>query len=417
MDEDSQVSLSEVNPSAQAQQETVSDKKRLILLLTAGSIVVVIIIAFFAVFILGKNNKKLYYQGDAYNRYTEGNFQKSEALAQEGLVKYPNDPTLLRIAIDASSSIGNRTGKEKEIFQKNKPLIENALEVGSSDSNILLAIGYANETAGNYNEALKYYEQAIVLKETADAYFHKGHVLAFLGQTNESKASYEKAFLLDPENPQVLLIKGTLLEQEKKHVEAKEFFLKAADSKHTTKEIRAEALTAISLLEISEGDKQNALTHIQYAVKTDPEYSPAAGLYGLLLTYDANTYNVGTHTLYNAINKNPRITMNYLFMGLALRKAKLTDEAIEYQKEGLRLVDDDNTLVGAQQKRVKKAKMYYELAQTYAIAQDIKNAIQNLNLSFEIEPAYKSVIKNDIKKGYFASILRNQQFSTFLNDI
>lgn len=362
-------------------------------------------------------NKLTYYQGDAYSRYKEGNYEKSASVASEGLNKYNEDTTLLRYKLDASSSFANKNGTEKELFEKNKAYIDTAIKIGQKDPDLMLAVGYAYETSGKYEEALAFYEKAILRKPTADAFFHKGHALAFLGKASESKEAYEKAYALDPENPQVALIMGSLAEQEKKHLEAKAFFLSAAESKRTTKEIRAEALTAVSMLEIAEGDKSKALADAQYAVKTDPKYSPALGLYGLLLTYDANTYNVGTHTIYDAIKQNPRITMNYLFMGLALRKAKLATEAIEYQNEGLRLVDNDNTLVGEKQKRAKKAKMYYELAQTYAIAQDVQNAIQNITLSFETEPAYKSVIRNDMQKGYFVQIVSDKRFSTFLASI
>ncbi len=393
-----------------------SEKKNIKLLLLGALGIAVIAIVILSIYYFSvSGNKKNTYGYEAYNRYKEGNYEKSQSIAKEGLARYPDDPTLLRLALDSSSSLANSKGTEKQTFEQNKDLIATALKVGSKDPDMLLAIGYSYETAGKYEEALQYYEKAIALKETADAYFHKGHVLAFLDKANESKEAYEKAFSLDPNNAEVLLVKAALTEQEKDHINAKSYYLKAAESKTTTNQTRSEALTGLATLEIADGDKDDALSHAQYAVKTDPNYAPAEALYGLLLTYDKTTYNTGTHTIYNAIKKNPRITMDYLFMGLALRKAKLTNEAINYQLEGLKLINNDNTLVGEVQKTSKKAKMYYELGQTYAIARDVDNAIESLEAAFQTLPTYKTVIRNDIQKGYFAPIVNDPKFVAFLD--
>ncbi len=395
-------------------QSPVPTKNTKLLLLGGLGIAVIAIIVLSVYYFSVSGNKKNAYGYDAYNRYKEGNYEKSQSIAKEGLAKYPDDPTLVRLALDSSSSLANSKGTEQQTFVQNKDLIAKALKVGSKDPDMLLAIGYSYETAGNYEEALQYYEKAIALKESADAYFHKGHVLAFLNTSGESKEAYEKAFSLEPDNPEVLLVKASIAEQEKDHAKAKSYFLQAAESKLTTNQTRAEAMTGLATLEIADGNVKDALTHAQYAYKTDASYSPGSALYGLLLTYDKNTYNTGTQILHAAIKQNPRITIHYLFMGLAFRKAQDIDQALTYQEIGLSLVDNDNTLVGDAQKLSKKAKMYYELAQTYSMSKDTDNAIKNLEVCFYTLPSYRTAIRNDLQKGYFTQIANDPKFIALL---
>ena len=59
--------------------------------------------------------------------------------------------------------------------------------------------------------------------------------------------------------------------------------------------------------------------------------------------------------------------------------------------------------------------MYYELGQTYAIARDVDNAIESLEAAFQTLPTYKTVIRNDIQKGYFAPIVNDPKFVAFLD--
>ena len=411
MDENSQVEsvVSEQTPLMTSKKNT-----RLFLLGGLG-IAILLIIIFSSYYFWLSSNKKTSYVYDAYNRYVEGNYEKSEALAKEGLVKYPDDPTLIRIALDSSSSIANTKGQEKETFEKNKALIEKAIKIGSSDPDIMLAVGYAYETAGKYEEALSYYQKAIQLKPTGDAYFHKGHVLAFLDQKIESKEAYDESYRLDPKSPQILMIKGEEFDQERKIDDAIEYYLLAAKSNRTTLKLRSEAFTAASMSEIGRNDKKKALEYSQAAAKIDPTSSHALGMYGFMLTYSLDTYKTGIDTLTKAIKQNPRIALNYMLIGVSLRANKNYPEAIALQKEAIIRVPDDNTLVGQQLKDAKKAKMYYELAQTYSLVKDVPNTISSLAEAISLNFAYKTVLRNDIQIGYFKFVADDPKFVTLLN--
>jgi len=395
-------------PSAQQKRS-----KKPIIIAGLGVTLLILILLAYALFLSG--NKKISYAYNAYNRYKEGNYEKSYALAKEGLTKYPDDPTLIRVALDSSSSIANSNGTEKQTLEQNKELIEKALKVGSNDSDILLAVGYAYETAGEYEKALQYYEKAIAIKPTADAYFHKGHTLAFLDKKVESKEAYDKSYALDPESPTILMIRGARFEDEGKPALAVESYVLAAKSKRTTVKLRSQALTAAAMTEIGQGHKQQALEYSQAAVKLDPTSSHALGMHGFMLTYSNSTFKAGVENLTKAIKQNPRISLNYMLLGVSMRARHEYATAISLQKEAIIRADNDNTLVGVSQKNSRKSKMYYELAQDYSLTKDVPNTIISLKEAISLNSAYKPLLRNDIKLGYFKSIAADSKFIAFLN--
>lgn len=411
---DENLPVEPVAPEAAPPPITSKKNTRLFTLIGVGAFVLLIIIfASYYVFLL--SNKKTSYGYDAYNRYKEGNYEKSQTLAREGLSKYPDDPTLIRIALDSSSSIANSNGTEKTTFEQNKTLIEKALKVGSKDPDMLLAVGYSYETAGKYQEALSYYEKAIAIKPNADSYFHKGHVLAFLGEKAASKEAYDKSYSLDPESPTILIIRGAQFDEEKKPDLAVENYLLAAKSKRTTIKLRSQALTAAAMTEIGRGNKKEALGYSETAAKLDPSSSHALGMYGFMQTYNNDTFRAGVENLTKAIKQNPRISLNYMLLGVSMRARQQYSTAIALQKEAIVRADNDNTLVGESQKNSRKSKMYYELAQDYSLTKDVLNTIISLREAIALNAAYKTLLQNDIKLGYFKSVANDAKFIGFLN--
>lgn len=125
-------------------------------------------------------------------------------------------------------------------------------------------------------------------------------------------------------------------------------------------------------------------------------------------------YAEGRKYILKAIEQNSRISLNYLLAGQLLRSVGYKTQALVYQKKGIDHVNDDNTLVGDSAKQKMKAKMYFELAETYAQLGDIGQTISSMKLAIENNPKYKSVIENAVKSGYFKSIKNNPVFSAFL---
>jgi tetratricopeptide (TPR) repeat protein len=399
----------------QIQPDSKSNTKLLLLGGLGVAIVAIIILTFY--YFSSSGNKKAYYQNDAFNRYREGNYEKSQALAKEGLAKYPDDPALLRIALDSSSSLANSRGTEKQTHEQNKELIQKAIDRGSNDPNVMLAVGYSYETAGRYTDALKYYEKAIALKETADAYFHKGHVLEFLNQPTESKASYDKALALDPANPQVGLIIARNLHSNNKDVEALELLSTISNNEQLGKTIRAEALTDAAIIHLDNSERNKAQELSRQAILIDKTYSPALGIYGFLIVKNANDYKTGRNYILNAIQQNERISINYLFAGELLRSVEYFPQAVEYQKLGIAKVQDDNTLVDDSAKKQMLSKMYLELGETYSLANDPTSALAYLKQSQTENPTNSNVIKQSFETGYFKQIKDNPEFRIFINSL
>ena len=102
-----------------------------------------------------------------------------------------------------------------------------------------------------------------------------------------------------------------------------------------------------------------------------------------------------------SITKNPRIAFNYMSTGVTLRKIAQYKPAIDYQKKGIELIDNDNTLVGQDRKATLKGKMYFELAHTYSLANDISNAKVNLEAAFKASPVLRQKLSQHIANGYF----------------
>jgi tetratricopeptide (TPR) repeat protein len=71
--------------------------------------------------------------------------------------------------------------------------------VNQHDPGLLLQVGRCYKGVGNYDEALKYLEQAVRFKrEDAETLAELADVNALLGETRASKALFREAFFLDP---------------------------------------------------------------------------------------------------------------------------------------------------------------------------------------------------------------------------
>jgi tetratricopeptide (TPR) repeat protein len=72
--------------------------------------------------------------------------------------------------------------------------------VNQHDPDLLLLVGRCYKGTGNYDEALKYLEQAVRFKrEDGETLAELADVNALLGETNAAKALFREAFFLNPE--------------------------------------------------------------------------------------------------------------------------------------------------------------------------------------------------------------------------
>lgn len=407
------------NDTESNQEQNVKKRKiGLPLIILAVCLFLVLIIGGFSAFLFKRSadvEKVKQARNDAYQKFKQGNYIAAKEAAKKGL-SISGDPYLLKTYIDASSAQGNLTGKEVDVFKKTQPLLSKLEEVDGKNAESLMSIGYAYEIAGKYEQALSYYERALVVDpKSGIAYFHKGHVLAFINRNDESKIAYEKAYELDPENPLIAMAKTTMLYQEKDSESALELLVKIGDNKNFNKDYRAEAYTAAALIEMGRNNNSDAKQYAKRAVDTGSTFSTGNALYGFYLAQNPGTYAEGIKYLTTALKQNPRISNNYLLLGIVMRSNNYLKEAVAFQKAGLASLEKDNTLLGEKARGAMEAKMDYELAQTYSLNKDIDNTLLYLKLAVSKNILYKTEIQTDIKVGYYANVSNNPAFANYIN--
>ena len=275
----------------------------------------------------------------------------------------PGDPRAQATLIKAIANQGNITGTEKDSLIKAKPYIEDAMETNPNDIEVLLAVGYAYETAGEYTKALEYYERALEINEKdPQVLFHKGHVLEFLGKQEEAFQLYVDAYGIDSSYPDVVMAyaKVQLINGNKE--EAAKLYKDVSELSDANANIKAEALTNAAI--IKRVDLQDLATSIEYssqAILLAENFSPALAEHGFNLAMN-NQLDEGISYMLKAIKTNPRISQNYWRIGGLYRLNGDYNSALQYQDQALVLVDMDNNILNEDNRKIIKAAIEYDLA-------------------------------------------------------
>ncbi len=351
----------------------------------------------------------------------KGDYNQAQKLLREALALNKDDPKTLSAMIQAIALKGNQTGQEKQALDEATPYINQVIQNRMGNADTLISIGYAYETAGEYSKAQTYYEGATKLApKSANAWFHLGHVQQFLGKNDEANKDYDKAYSIDPKQPLVLQVKANKLFSEGKLQEAFETFKIASEQPNLSDSLKAEALTGAS---ISRGLQDNfihiseALALSKQALDADPNFSPALATYGYNLSMTGKL-DVGMEYIRKAITANPRISKNYYLLAMFYRAKKDFANSINYHKNAISKVGDDNTLLSNDDKNPAKAKYIYELAKTYSISGlgvDVFPLVKN---SLELDQSLKKNLKNDFQQnGFFTELSNNNDFLAIVNSI
>jgi len=87
-------------------------------------------------------------------------------------------------------------------------------QANQHDPVLLLLIGRCYKGTGNYDEALKYLEQAVRIKrEDAETLAEVADINALLAQTKAAKALFREAFFLDPSKVNILSLESALIQK------------------------------------------------------------------------------------------------------------------------------------------------------------------------------------------------------------
>ena len=328
--------------------------KKPIVLITAYGALFLLVVIWYLLHLESKHEKA---------KIGESNSKASQALVKgdySGIVDNlkkshdlnPKDVLIEVALIKALAIKGNLEGKESTAFLEGQKIADKALKENPQNVDVLLSVGYLYEVSGHYKEAYDLYLKATQLNpKNAQAWFHKGHVLEFSQNFQDSAKDYEIAYSLDQDNPLILMAMGKVYYSKAKPDEALSLFLKAASIQQATKEMRSEALTNASIIRRDQIlYMKEAIALSKQAVEADPNFSPALAAHGFNLGINGK-FEEGLGYVSLSIKANPRIAINYWYMGMLYRSVKNYKEAYKFYKIAVDAIDSDNTVLGGDRKK------------------------------------------------------------------
>ncbi len=375
-----------------------------------GLIAIVLVIGLLSMF--NKPNPKIVELVNNGNEALKSsNYNKAQDEFKKALIIDKNNAAAQTGLINSYSLEGNEKGNEAEQLKQSAPVIEQSINSHPNDGEILMAAGYAYETAGDYQKALEFYKKATDSNpNSAEAWFHLGHVNQFLGKTVDANKFYDKSYALDPKNPLVNMVRGNTFFSQKKFDDAFKSFQTAANSKESISSAKAEALTGASLVLLNrDGFKYIAQADAiaKQAVGTDPNFSPALSAYGT--TQMLLGQNKSAISLFNrAITANPQIAKNYYMLGILARSNKEYSSAVSYINSAIMAVENDNTIFTQEARDFNKGLYYYELAKTYNLSgAPAQIIVESLQQAIKYAPLLKARAKLESEQSNSFSIVAN----------
>jgi tetratricopeptide (TPR) repeat protein len=131
---------------------------------------------------------------------------------------------------------------------------------------------------GNFSEAKKSIEAALILQENGDNYMRQGFILKNLEEFDAAIESFQKSLEFEADNDMAYIFIGEIYARKNEYENAKEAFEKALsidDSYDKTHLEYAKILIALK-------DEASAMTHLQKAVALDAQNEEAQSLLATL---------------------------------------------------------------------------------------------------------------------------------------
>lgn len=352
--------------------------------------------------------------GQAQEALNASRFEDAKKIYLQAYNNNKKDPVAQAGLITSISLQGNQTGKENETLSEAQPYIDASLQSNPDDPQVLIADGYAYETAGDYQKALELYDRATKIDpKSANAWFHLGHVLLFLGKNGDAQKDFDKSIALDPNNPQSLMMMGNTLITEGKAEESFQSFKKASEQPNISNETKADALAAAATVRRGQDNFKHmteSLALSKQAVDAAPTFSPALSTYGSNLIAIGKT-DEGIEYLKKAVAANPRIAKNYYFIGNTYRIKKDYENAISYIKQAFDTALGDNTVFSENERNIDKAFYEYQLAQVYFSSGSNIDTSSMLSDAVKLDPTLAQRLQKDYTLlGYFKNDSSNPVF-------
>lgn len=321
---------------------------------------------------LQKENKEQLSQTYLYNH----NDEKAIAVLNDMLIKDQNDvASLISISFAYANQVIYGSLDEKQINDNNNKALSSAKKAQKLDPKnpeAYRAEGFALEAAGELEKALDVY--VLALEEFPQDVLllnGRGHVESMLGYVRSAIETFELAVSIDADvqysAPLMNLCRlqagdSSLFDNAVRNCQ------KLVDANNSSSNEKSEALQIMAQILLMQKKTDQALDKLQYArtlaPMNDNVYVTLAGAYnqkenGIMAEEMAN----------KALTINDIKTVAYYELAHARFQQKKNSEAIIAAENGLRVVDEDVSLLLPNKPRV-KMDLYYLLADIYSTQND-----------------------------------------------
>jgi tetratricopeptide (TPR) repeat protein len=258
----------------------------------------------------------------------------------------------------------------KQITEEQKSTANEAdqVETHQLTAEELFERAYTQKEVKNYDEAIRYYMEAIQLEpDLVAAHNNLGNLLSALKRNDEAEAAYRKAIELNPSYDSAYYNLGNFLSDLKRYDEAEAAYRKAIELKPTLTE--AYSNLGVLLRDLKRNDESEAAFHkaielnpsddkaycnlgvllsdlkrndeaetaYHKAIELNPAYDTAYYNLGLLLHENLKRYNEAEAAYRKAIELNPSLTEAYSNLGNLLSDLKRNDEAEAAYRKAIEL--------------------------------------------------------------------------------
>lgn len=357
-------------------------------------------------------------------QFEAGDYESSLNTLNDYLTKNPEDIDALLLKAQILAGTGSAVFKEKEFAQKSIEIADTVLEKNPNNSIALYVKGYANEIQNNFIEALKFYEQALVINPNEIRILNQlGHVNELMGNSIVAKGYYEKSFKINPDSDVILSNIARIYWGEGKIDLTKSLLLKVLEKSSNNHRL-AEAAYALSLIEQDSNNLKEALNYAERAVNFDSKYPNALVTSGWIkfriitelannkeekekISNDGITLEKAFGEIKSAVDIYPNQTIAYLAMARMYSRLSefkpFIQIALDNYSKAIEVVDIDISLMGEARTKLKNEiileKKSFEKASSGYVIVPIKATLNTSKVNNE--GGFISFIENFIKDSVY----------------
>lgn len=282
------------------------------------------------------------------------------ALADQMIAIDPNNVMALLQKATALAQKGSLGFKEKEYGEQAIEVAKKVLEISPNHLEAMRLIGYSNEIMGKYDEANKWYTDALkIAPKHPDILAQQAHMYDLMGDREKADAGYAAALAINPDITlaQLGAAKGYL--RADKPDEARAMYEKVGASAENARQ-KSEGYYSAGVVAGVQGDHVAAEQLMRQAIAADSSY--ALAWFGLanelnekyviddgdkVIPSESERIVAITESfaaLHKAIELNPEQTVAYLQLGTQLLARGDMQEAYENFQKAAEVVKTDITI-------------------------------------------------------------------------